>query len=209
MVRVMTLTDMAERLNRDFRQRGDLPAAFFITDQKAIPEPERIIEGLPKNCAVIFRDYDYPDRKNLGQSLRKLCNKKSLLFLVAGDENLAANLNAGGLHLPEALMRNANNIRKRHPRWLITASCHHLTTLKEAENISLDAGLISPVFPTYSHPETYTGKQATLGPSGVRQMTAATTLPLYALGGITRENARQLIGSGIAGIAAIRGFEEN
>ncbi|MCK5424926.1 MAG: thiamine phosphate synthase, partial [Emcibacter sp.] len=37
----------------------------------------------------------------------------------------------------------------------------------------------------------------------------ATTLPLYALGGVTNENARQLIGSGVVGIAAIRGFDKD
>ncbi|MBL4800792.1 MAG: thiamine phosphate synthase [Emcibacter sp.] len=206
----MTLTDIAQRLNQDYRSRckysGNLPPAFFITDQKAVPQPEKIIARLPDNTAVIFRDYDHPTRETLGHDLVRACHARDLLFLVAGDRALAEALGADGIHLPEALTQHATEIRAMHPNWLITVACHSLSALKQVESLSIDAALVSPVFPTLSHPETLSGTVPTLGVTGVEAYVTATSLPLYALGGITQENAPQLKDTGLAGLAAIRGF---
>lgn len=199
----MTLTDIAKRLNKD---HGHLPSVFFITDQQAVPSPDKIIKGLSRGSAVILRDYNHRNREKLGAELRKICQEKGIIFLVAGDADLAVELSADGVHLPEGLMEQAVDIRNLQPQWIITASCHDHAAVVRAASLPINAGLIAPVFPTYSHPSTYSGQRPTLGLSGVRDLVAATTLPLYALGGITDKNARQLIGSGVVGIAAIRGF---
>ena len=202
----MTLTDIAKGLNRDY---GHLPPLFFITDQQAVPTPETVISRLPKGSAVILRDYDHPEREELGAALAMLCRDRGIIFLVARDIDLAIKLAADGVHLPEGCMDRGANIRASYSHWLITASCHSLAAVLRAKNIAVDMGLIAPVFPTHSHPKTFSGQETTLGISGVRDLTAATTLPLYALGGVTNENARQLIGSGVVGIAAIRGFDKD
>ncbi len=205
MVWFMTLTDIAKRLNKD---HGHLPPVFFITDQQAVPAPEKVISGLPYGSAVILRDYDHPERENLGASLGIICRERGIKFLVARDTDLAASLVVDGMHLPEGCMDQAVEIRASHPHWMITVSCHDLASVTRAVNLPVDAGLIAPVFPTHSHPETFSGQKATLGLSAVRDMTTATALPLYALGGVTAENAKQLIDSGVVGIAAIRGFND-
>ncbi|PCJ40102.1 MAG: hypothetical protein COA81_09615 [Alphaproteobacteria bacterium] len=207
MVLFMTLADMARRLNQEYmasrRNQKNLPAAFFITDQNSVPEPEKIITRLPEYCAVIFRDYDHPARENMGWKLSQTCQKKGLTFLVAGDISLAEKLMAGGIHLPQGLMHLAPQIRAKHSRWIITAACHDMASVLQANKLPLDAALLAPVFPTLSHPG-----DVSLGLSMVGKMTASTTMPLYALGGVTCENAADLAGSGIAGLAAIRGFKD-
>jgi len=119
---------------------------------------------------------------------------------------LASGLDADGIHLPEAMMDQVSQIRQDHPDRIITTSCHNPDSVRRAASLPLDAILIAPVFPTQSHPETVSGAQATLGLSGVLNMTSQTTLPLYGLGGITVANADDLMVTGLAGIAAIRGF---
>ncbi len=208
----MTLTDMAERLNQVFRQKESrsgrkLPPGFFITDQQAAPFPEKIISTLPTGFGVIFRDYDHPARMALGRSLAGLCRQRGLVFLVAGDVTLVSGLDADGIHLPEAMMDQALEFRQDHPDRIITTSCHDPASVRRAASLPLDAILIAPVFPTQSHPETISGARATLGLSGVLDMTSQTSLPLYGLGGITVANADDLMAAGLAGIAAIRGFE--
>ncbi len=207
MVFFMTLADMARCLNQDYKtnRRTDkkYPAAFFITDQNAVPEPEKVITLLPDYCAVIFRDYDHPLREKAGRKLSETCRKKGLPFLVARDIALAEELLADGIHLPQGLMHQAPQIRAKYPHWLITAACHDMASVLDANDLPLDAVLIAPVFPTLSHPGT-----RNLGLPMVRKMTASTLIPLYALGGVTCENAGDLVGSGVAGIAAIRGFKD-
>lgn len=202
-----TITDIAITLNQLHEAGDQFPPAFFMTDHEAVANPERIIAKLPKNFAVIFRDYNHPEREDMGRHLRMLCQEKGMMFLVAGDLVLAETLDADGMHLPEKLMRKSIIIRARHPKWLITAACHDGAALRTAEKLPIDAGLIAPVFPTQSHPETISGKHRILGLSGVLDMVSQTGLPLYALGGITDINADELIGSGLMGIAAIRGFD--
>jgi len=208
-----TLTDIARRLNDDYGQgcrqgQGSLlPSSFFITDEKAIPQPEKIIATLPRGFAVILRDYDSPQRAALGTRLSELCRAGGLKFLVAGDVSLASFLKADGIHLAEHVRHQATSIRERYPDWLITASCHSQESLKGAEGMPLDAALVSPVFPTSSHPETLSGEKDVLGWEKLREMVSTTTFPLYALGGITGDNAHKLVGLGLAGLAAIRGFK--
>ncbi|NOZ66065.1 MAG: thiamine phosphate synthase [Alphaproteobacteria bacterium] len=203
----MTLADMARCLNQDYKPDNNTdkkhPAAFFITDQNAVPEPEKIVARLPDYCAVIFRDYDHPLREKAGRKLSEACRKKGLPFLVARDISLAEELLADGIHLPQGLMQQAPQVRAKYPHWIITAACHDMASVMDANNLPLDAVLIAPVFPTLSHPGT-----RSLGLPMVKEMTASVTVPLYALGGVTKKNAGQLIGSGIAGIAAIRGFKD-
>ncbi len=206
MLDFMILSDIAKRLNHDHGQADNLPPAIFITDQQAGADPEKIISRLPRGSGVILRDYDHPTLEKLGANLAVLCRDRGVLFLVAGDMGLAINLAADGVHLPEWCIDQALAIRASHPNWIITVSCHDRASVIRAAELPIDAGLIAPVFPTLSHPETFSDHKATLGMSGLRDMVAATKLPLYALGGVTTENAHQLVGSGVAGIAAIRGF---
>ena len=201
----MTLTDIAKWLNED---HGQLPPVIFITDQQAVPYPEKIILGLPQGSAVILRDYDHPARAELGVAVAAVCRENNITFLVAGDLGLAEILAADGVHLPQRLMAQARDIRASHPNWVITVSCHDYASVMSAGKLPIDAGLIAPVFATHSHPETFSGQSETLGLKGVRKLVEAVKLPLYALGGVTNKNARQLIGSGLVGIAAIRGFGE-
>lgn len=209
--RGLTLADIANRLNQDYWQdhkNGQgLPSLFFVTDQPAIPHPEKIISELGQGAAVIFRDYDHPSRDALCEAMAKVCRKKNIPFLVAGDISLAKKLGASGVHLPEVMMMQADEIRRMQPHWIITAACHDLNSVRKAGKLPIDAALIAPIFPTHSHAGTLTGAQKTLGLRGVQAMVKASSLPLYGLGGISSRNGRELIGSGLAGLAAIRGFK--
>ncbi len=212
--RESTLAGIANRLNQDYWQNywqdhkntQELPALFFVTDQQAVPDPEKVISELGHGAGVIFRDYDHPSRTALCEILAKICRKKNISFLVAGDISLAEKLGASGVHLPEKMMMQADDIRRKHAHWMITAACHDINSVKKAARLPIDAALIAPVFPTHSHAETLTGAQKTIGMRGVQDMVKASRLPLYGLGGISPMNGHELIGSGLAGLAAIRGF---
>ena len=75
--------------------------------------------------------------------------------------------------------------------------------LVAAATMGADAALLSPLFATRSHPG-----RAALGIQKFVDWCRRAPLPVYALGGITTGNARRLIHSGTAGIAAIGGWAE-
>ena len=73
-------------------------------------------------------------------------------------------------------------------RRLVTlATAHSLRELAEANRARADAVLLSPAFPTRSHP----GAKA-LGPLRFRLLAAYAATPVIALGGLTPGTARRL-----------------
>jgi thiamine monophosphate synthase len=121
------------------------------------------------------------------------------------DVGLALDLGVHGLHASEAALhapaRIIGSLRQFPPRWILTASVHSRAALEKAACLEFHAALLSPVFPTTSHP----GREA-LGPLRFSLLARSAPLPVYALGGIHTGNVRRLGGSGAAGIAAIEGF---
>lgn len=194
-----TLAEQARRLNSRTSGNRFLPPFILIIDSTRLPDPEAAIAALPRGGAVIYRDYDDPDRNSRAAVLLRLCRHRGLLFLLAGDGALAATLGADGLHLPEGLLHQA-------PRWrraqrLITGAAHSRAALIRAARFGLDAVLLSPVFATRSHPE-----RAALGPVRFAALAMRCPVPVYALGGIDAANVCRLINSGAVGVAGISGF---
>ncbi|RMG91500.1 MAG: thiamine phosphate synthase, partial [Zetaproteobacteria bacterium] len=112
-------------------------------------------------------------------------------------------VNADGLHLPSRMIDQVPMARQ----WLhdhgttntyISVSCHNSSELCRAEESGCNLVLLSPVFPTNSHP----GRPA-LGVERFQALATRVNVPVIALGGITTENRKLLGGYGIAVISAI------
>ncbi len=180
--------------------RISLPTAFFMTDEKRCPDPTEIIETLPEDCGVIFRDYQHTNREKLAFRLAKLCRKKSLVFLVAGDSVLARKVGADGLHLPEWALTCHPGTIGLADRQILTVSAHGVRALRQALAIGADAVLIAPAFETMSHE----GRSG-LGIHRLQRLAAASLLPFYVLGGITAKTMKRLPPlkkmAGVAGIS--------
>lgn len=175
------------------------------TDLGRVPDVLAAARRLPPGGAVILRDAGHPGRERLARQLRAATRLRGQLLLIAGDPVLAEAVGADGLHLPEAMLGDGRiqRWRRRRPGALVTAAAHSLDALRRAERAGVDAALISPVFPTASHPEA-----RTLGPFRAAALARASRLSLYAMGGIDRTSARRLPPV-FAGIAAIGLFADS
>lgn len=187
-----TLAELARRLNR--RRRGPAPALVLMTDPRR-PDALAAAAALPPGSAVVLRHYGDPGRESLGRSLGKLCRARRLLFLVAGDVRLAAILRADGLHLPERATA-APALLWRRRGGVLSMAAHSLPALRRARRLGADWALLSPVFPTASHP----GAPA-LGPRRFALLARRAGLPVLALGGVTAATAPLLRGA--AGVATV------
>lgn len=116
------------------------------------------------------------------------------MLLIANDPVLAREIGADGLHLAE---RDAGHLQ---PFGFTTAAAHSLAAIRRAELAGADAVLLSPVFPTASHPG-----GTVLGLQRARALAAATPLPVFAMGGVTPANSI-LLGPHFDGFAAIGAF---
>jgi thiamine-phosphate pyrophosphorylase len=194
---VTTLTDLARRLNlaggTGVRR---VPGLILMTDRTRLPDPTAAIAALPRGSAVILRDYDDPDRRVLAERLANLCRRRRVRLLIGADAGLARSVGAAGIHLPEALITRAAAIRRR-PGWLVTGAAHSPGALQRAVTAGVDAVLLAPVLATASHPEA-----PPIGPWRFAAWCRRSPIPVYALGGVTADQAVRLQHSGAAGFAA-------
>ncbi len=195
----MTLAKVAERLNFQNGEAG-LPPLLLMTDEERLPDPLAALDRLPVGSGVILRHYGSPQRDALGAALREATRARKLKLLVAADIELALRLRADGFHLPDHGIAARWRL-KVPPHWLVTAAAHSETSLGRAWLLGVDAAILSPVFPTASHP----GRKA-LGVTNFARLVGSTFMPIYALGGISDENAPLLRNSAAAGIAGISGL---
>ena len=191
----MTLANARARLNT-------APRILLLTDEVRLPDPLAAMARLPPGSGVILRHYG-TDRSNLAQAMAALARRRRLCLLVAGDWRLAAAIGAAGLHLPEGLARHgmlagALGWIRRRQRLLLVA-CHGVMALGRARDLGADAALLSPVFPTASHP----GAPG-IGPVRFGLWVRRAGLPVLALGGMTSRRLRRLPLA--AGMAAIGSF---
>jgi thiamine-phosphate pyrophosphorylase len=98
------------------------------------------------------------------------------------------------------------------PPLIITISCHTLEDVNRARINQADAILFAPVFEKRAFEKTIPRQTTTPGQGLDRLRTAclaAAPIPIYALGGITLENAPACLNAGATGIAGIRLFHRS
>jgi thiamine-phosphate pyrophosphorylase len=120
------------------------------------------------------------------------------LTIHAADPALAGDL--AGLHLPAN--GNAEIARATlGPDKLLGSSVHSADEAAAANPFLVDYLVAGPAFLTESKP----GYGPALGIDGLRTITAATSLPVIAIGGIVADNIATLRAAGVAGIAVMGG----
>lgn len=136
----------------------------------------------------------------LGGAVLELARPYAAVVLINGDEALARELGAHGVHLP------ANELAARTARpefeW-VGASIHSLPALRQAEALGADFVALGPVQPTASHPGA-----PPLGWEGFARVARGAGLPVFAIGGLRRGDLETAWAHGAHGIAMIRGAWE-
>lgn len=181
-----SLTELTRRLKL---------ALVAVTDERRGGDPLALAARLPAGSWMIFRHYDAPDRSALATRLAAICQKRRLKLFVAGDPLLARSVKAG-LHLPDWQAARPSPAVRRFKE--LTVAAHDRSGLVRAAKLKANAVLLSPVFPTASHP----GAKP-LGLLAFRRLARGATPPVIALGGIDRTNVSLLKNTPAAGVAAV------
>ncbi len=167
-----------------------------MTDAARAPRPELIVRALPLGAAVILRDYEAPGRAALAARLAAIARRRGVRFLVGADIALARAVDADGVHLPSwaSWPDDTGGL-------MVSCACHNAEDLDRAARRGANVAFLSPVFPTESH----RGAEA-LGPQKFKALAARAKLPVLALGGVDKRNARAIAAPNVAGLAAIGAF---
>jgi thiamine-phosphate pyrophosphorylase len=172
-----------------------LPRLIVLTDRHAArrPLPEVIDAAVRGGArAVVLREKDLPApaRADLAAALREV------LAPVGGQLILA------GLSVPAsaAHLAAADPLPAVRPA-LLGRSCHTAAEVARAGVEGLDYVTVSPMYPTASKP----GYGPALGPAGLRALAGVSPAapPIFALGGVTPDNAPACLAAGAAGVAVM------
>lgn len=182
-----------------------LAGVYLVTaPRRPVSELVAIVEGALEGGVSLlqFRDkkqYSDVERKEACGALRDLCHRHKVPFIVNDDPQFARSVAADGVHVgrddPSARIARA----MLGPTALVGVTVYGRPG-EEAESESAGADYlgIGPFFPSPTKPD-----EPEMPLNVLDAVVHRTTLPVFAIGGITAERARQLARHGVAGVAVV------
>lgn len=181
------------------------PDLYVITDEGlagGLPHSEIARRAVLGGADVIqLRDKTLPSREMVlvGREIREITRNAGALFIVNDRLDIALACHADGVHLGQDDM-GCGTARQLSPAgFILGVSVGSVDEAMSAENQGADYVAVSPVFSTGSKTDAGPG----YGLATVREIRAAVSIPVIAIGGIGPANAADVIGAGADGIAVI------
>ena len=180
---------------------------YAITDRRfCAPRTlyDTIHDLLDAGVSVIqLREKDLIDAEyiKLAEPLCKLCRTYSAQLFINSRIKIAMEIGADGLHLPGDSASVRKVVEATNRCFIIGSSVHTLTEAKQRETEGAHFITYSPIYPTLSKP----GYSPAVGLEGLRKVTEAVNIPVFALGGITPERVSECLDAGAYGVAVMSG----
>lgn len=142
-----------------------------------------------------------PDRYlRLARAVCCRSDEESARILLNAEPELVSQAGAAGVHFTSRRLLQLTKRPTEGPL-LVAASCHDLTELAHAQKIGADFAVLAPVKKTGTHPDA-----AALGWARFHSLVLEVNIPVYALGGLSRDELEEARRHGAQGIAGIRMF---
>lgn len=135
----------------------------------------------------------------VGREIAGITRKAGAVFLVNDRLDVAIACGADGVHLGQNDIRVSSARQLAPPGFIIGVSVGTVEEAAGAEREGADYVALSPVFSTASKENAGPG----YGLDRLREIRRAVSLPIIAIGGISRQNVKDVIAAGADGIAVI------
>jgi thiamine-phosphate pyrophosphorylase len=145
-------------------------------------------------CKGVFTAEVFADVERIAE----LCRQKGAVFVVNDRADIAALVGAG-VHLGQEDLTPADARKVMGNAALIGFSTHNEMQFRAALREPADYVAFGPIFGTVSK----ANPDPVVGLDELRRLRPLTSLPLVAIGGITRTNARSVIDAGADSVAVI------
>ena len=182
---------------------------YLITDRKLFGGEAAFFAGIEEALkagvpAVQLREKDLAIRELLSMAyrLKELTEKYNARLFINDRVDVALAVGAEGVHLGGAGMPASAARKVGGAGMLIGVSTHGDEEALKAEADGADFITFGPVFETLSKIRYGTP----LGVDQLREISMKVSIPVFALGGIKKENAQQALAAGSYGVALISGI---
>jgi thiamine-phosphate pyrophosphorylase len=183
-----------------------LPPTYLVTPEPLAGRPladfiahlEHALEAGIRLVQLRAKTLTAPQYARLAEQALACCRRHDARLLLNAPADVAQALQADGVHLTSTRLM-ACVTRPLPSGLLVSAACHDARQVLHANRIGADLVTISPVLPTATHTTA-----EPLGWPRFRELAVLTTIPVYALGGMTADTLVEARKAGADGIAAIR-----
>lgn len=177
---------------------------YAVTDRSWLNDRtlyEQVEEALKGGVTFVqLREKNLDDTAFLQEAkeIKELCARFHVPFVINDNVDIAAEIDADGVHVGQSDMEAGDVRKKLGPDKIIGVSAQTVEQALRAQAHGADYLGVGAVFPTGSKADAVEVSHDT-----VREICRAVDIPVIAIGGITRENVIELKGTGICGIAVI------
>ncbi|MBA2251315.1 MAG: thiamine phosphate synthase [Nitrospirales bacterium] len=165
-----------------------------------------LVEALKEAAAGGARLFQYRDKTAPGrdlyhqaEQLRQAAHDVGATFIVNDRCDVALAVEAEGVHLGQGDLPLSLAKAVMGPNQLIGISTHTPEQVREATAGGADYVGFGPIFPTASKAD----HEPVVGVEGLREARLLTSLPMFAIGGITVASAEGIMHAGADGIAVM------
>ena len=175
-----------------------LPKVFcFINNYK-----KNYIKRLPKNIAIIYRNYSKNINKDEISKIKILCKKDNRKFFLANNIKIAIQLNLDGVYIPSFNKELKINYFAKKKKFKILGSAHNISEIRQKENQRVNCIFLSPVFTTKK-------SNKFLGIHKFNNLANLTSKKIICLGGIKKNNLKKIKLLNTYGFSSVSLFKQN
>ena len=177
---------------------------YAITDSSSLDKKvffEKIEEALQGGVTILQlreKELDEDSFTDEAIEVKSLCRKYGVPLIINDNVDVALKSGADGVHVGIEDMPIDEIRRKTPDSFIIGATCKTVEQAQSAERLGADYMGVGAVFPspTKKNAVRITREQ-------LKEICSSVSIPAVAIGGITLENAGELKGGGMSGIAVV------
>jgi thiamine-phosphate pyrophosphorylase len=158
-------------------------------------------EAVESGCRIVqYREKNKSTKEMVleASEIKRICSDKAI-FLVNDRIDVALAVDADGIHIGQDDMPIEIARKLLGPDKIIGLSVHDREEAVQAEKNGADYVGFGPVFNTSTKKDAGKG----IGPARIREVKAALTIPVVAIGGINKENCSSVVENGADSLVAI------
>lgn len=160
-----------------------LPRLWLLSDERNDAVLQARLAALREPVGFVYRHYHLPpeERRSRFDALAGKARRAGHLVILSDSTLTAREWGADGVYgAPLSIYPTRGDL-------ITVATAHDMREVAQANRMCADAVMLSPVFPTRSHP----GGQV-LGTTRFRALASHAQMPVIALGGMDAERAAEL-----------------